>query len=216
MLQSEDALVIPLWLNGRAYLTMPSTFVSVRNPRTGLVLRRTPMCGATEALQAVESAQAALMPWSERPATGRAALLAQLSQALAGYASHFAALIVEETGMEMAAADAEVAAAIALMNCQVAGDGAAMPEVIAIIGDDLAPFSGTLSLAIPAMVAGSTVIVRPSPEAPSSLFALAELTGKCDFPAGVFNILHGGTSAVEGLRTSAVARLVCPRRERER
>ena len=215
MLQSEDALVIPLWINGRAYLTVAPTFVNVRNPRTGLVLRRTPMCGDREALQAVSSAQAALVPWNERSITCRSALFAELSRALAGYASHFSALITEENGMEIAAADAEVTAAIVLINNAAVGDGAGVPGVISIIGDAESSFLSVLSAAIPALMAGSTVIVRPRPEEPSSFFALAELTGQCGFPAGVFNILHGGERAVECLRTSGVTRLFSPRMKLE-
>ena len=96
MLHADDTLAIPLWINGHAYLTMTSAFLEVRNPANGKVLRRTPLCGSGEALEAVEAAQAALLPWAALAGTARVALLAAVGEALSSYADHFASLIVEE------------------------------------------------------------------------------------------------------------------------
>ena len=60
MSESDDVLAIPLWINGRAYLTMAPAFFDVRDARSGQVRRRTPLCGASEAQTAVASAQDAL------------------------------------------------------------------------------------------------------------------------------------------------------------
>ena len=40
-------------------------------------------------------------------------------------------------------------------------------------------------------MAGGTVVVVTHTEVPSSLFALAELTGRSDWPRGVFSLLYG-------------------------
>ncbi|MFZ4535114.1 aldehyde dehydrogenase family protein [Propionivibrio sp.] len=205
MLQIDEPLAIPLWINGHAYLTMAPAFLDVRNPASGVVLRRTPLCGAGEALKAVESAQAALAPWAARAATERAALLAAAGEALSGYAGHFSKLIVEESGKDAAAADAEVAEAVALLRAAVAGNASG---VVGIVGDVTSPLLGSLRIAVPALLAGAVVVIRPSPETPSSIFALAELTGRCGFPGGVFNILHGGEAAVEGLQSAVGASLL--------
>jgi len=196
MIESDDAPAIPLWINGHAYLTMASTFFNVCNPHTGEVLRRTPLCGADEALKAVEAAQAALLRWASETLSARAALLADVALALEGYAEHFAKLIVEETGKDAEAAAAEVAAAVALLRGAAAGD---VSGVVAVVSDDTAPLLGPLSRAVPALRAGATVVVKPSPKAPSPIFALAELTARNAFPGGVFNILQGDEAAVDGL-----------------
>ena len=53
MLQSGRSPVIPLWIKGHAFLTATSSFLDVRNPANGEVLRRTPLCGVREALIAL-------------------------------------------------------------------------------------------------------------------------------------------------------------------
>jgi acyl-CoA reductase-like NAD-dependent aldehyde dehydrogenase len=79
---------------------------------------------------------------------------------------------------------------------------------VAIVSDDSAPLLGPLRHAVPALLAGATVVVKPSPKAPSAAFALAELSARSAFPGGVFNVLHGDLAAIEGLcRLSEVSRL---------
>jgi len=198
MLQADAPPAIPLWINGHAFLTMAPGFLDVCNPMSGKVLRRTPLCGVGEAQKAVEAARVALAPWFAF-SSQRAAMLAAAGNALAGYADHFAKLIVEETGKDAAAADDEVAAAVALLRTATPSD---VSGVVGIVGDAALPLLGALQLAVPALVAGATVVIRPAPQAPSALFALAELTARCNFPGGVFNILHGAEDAVNGLRNA--------------
>jgi acyl-CoA reductase-like NAD-dependent aldehyde dehydrogenase len=198
MFQLEDPLAIPLWINGHAYLTMAPAFLDVRNLASGQVLRRTPMCGPDEAEKAVEAARAASGQWAAQTAGARADLLAAVSDALEGYASHFSGLLVEEAGMENDVATAEVNAAVALLR---APTERSVSGVLGIVGDSVKPLLGALQIAVPALVAGAVVVVRPHPETPSALFALAELTGRCGFPGGVFNVLHGGKPAIAGLRS---------------
>jgi len=77
----------------------------------------------------------------------------------------------------------------------VASDGG----VVAIVCDDRAPLAGLLQRAVPTLLAGSTVVAKPSPKAPSAAVALAELMAQSGFPAGAFNVLHGDLEAIEGL-----------------
>jgi succinate-semialdehyde dehydrogenase/glutarate-semialdehyde dehydrogenase len=84
---------------------------------------------------------------------------------------------------------------------------------VAIVSDDSAPLLGPLRHAVPALLAGATVVVKPSPKAPSAAFALAELSARSAFPGGVFNVLHGDLAAIEGLCVlSEVSRLLLCRR----
>jgi acyl-CoA reductase-like NAD-dependent aldehyde dehydrogenase len=210
MQEIDEPMAIPLWINGHAYLTMADSFFDVRNPKTGEVLRRIPLCGADAAGKAVDAAHGALAGWAAQPASARAALLVAVGEALESYADHFAGLLVEETGQEAAAAAAEVHAAVILLRGAAAvAVGEASAEVVAIVNDDTAPLLGPLSHAVPALLAGATLVFKPSAKAPSVLFALAELSAQSGFPAGVFNILQGDEAAVEGLcATHAVGALL--------
>lgn len=198
MTESDEILALPLWINGHAYLTMAPAFFDVRDPRSGRVRRRTPLCGAAEAQAAVASAGSALPSWAARTTVERAQLLTLVGDALAGYASHFAHLIAEETGKPGEAAAAEVSDAVALLRT-TSPDGGAAGGIVAVVSDDAAPLLGLLQSAFPALLAGATVVLKPSPKAPSAAFALAELTARSGFPAGVVNVLHGDLAAIEGL-----------------
>ncbi|WP_291993352.1 aldehyde dehydrogenase family protein [Candidatus Accumulibacter sp. ACC003] len=211
MLDPDAILAIPLWINGHAYLTMAPSFFDVCDPRSGQVKRRTPMCGAAEALTAVDAAQAALPDWAARTVGQRAALLAALADSLAEYEEHFAGLISEETGQEATLAAAEVAAVLRLLRAAASDPQAATTGgagVVAIVSDDSAPLLGALRHAIPALLAGATVVVKPSPKAPSAVFALAELSASSAFPGGVFNVLHGDLAAIEGLCAASAVSLL--------
>ena len=198
-MQNDDTLAIPLWINGHAYLTLAPEFVEVRNPASGQLLRRTPLCGAATAQHALAAAVAAAAPWAARPAAERAALLGALGEALAAYAAHFARLIVEESGLAYALAAAEVAAAVTLLRSPPAGGESGVLAIVA-----KSPLLSALQLAVPALLAGAVLVIRPLPQTPSAILALAELSGRCAFPGGVLNVLHGGDDAVAGLRSAGV------------
>jgi aldehyde dehydrogenase (NAD+) len=53
--------------------------------------------------------------------------------------------------------------------------------------------------AIPALAAGNTVILKPSPYTPLTSFLLAEAIAEADLPAGVFNLVTGGVEVGQQL-----------------
>ena len=197
MKENDVPLALPLWINGHAFLTVRPVFQDVLDPLSRKVLRRIPLCGPEEVQMATAAAQAALASWAGLSPKDRAALLAAVGGSLAGYSAHFVGLIAEESGKESTLALAEVDESVALLNSSIAG---ADSGVVAIIGNAAMPLLSVLHRAVPALMAGATLVVRPNPETPSALFALAELTARCGFPNGVFNIVHGGDEAVDCLR----------------
>ena len=57
-----------------------------------------------------------------------------------------------------------------------------------------------LRLAAPILAAGAAIVLRTDPSAPSALVALAELTARCGFPPGVFNVVHGRDAMLQQFR----------------
>ena len=55
---------IPLWIRGHAFLTVSDRFHDVVDPLTGEALYRVPLCGASEAAEAVASARNAQPGWA--------------------------------------------------------------------------------------------------------------------------------------------------------
>ena len=205
MTNSDDVPAVPLWLAGHAYLTLARRFVDVRETSSGRVLRRTPACGADEVRRALNAARQAQPDWYARVAGERGGLLDDLGDALLGYAGHFARLIEEESGGDGASATAEVREAVAVLRAAPsAALGAehlivAQPaSVLAIVGSAQAPLGALLRVAAPAWRAGAALVVLQPPRVPGAVFALAELSARCAFPAGVFNVLYGDAALVDG------------------
>lgn len=200
----EGPKAIPMWLNGHVFLTVTESFHEVINPATGEAVRRVPLCGAAEAAEAVRAAQGAQPGWAEMGLPARRVCLGRLADALAGYAAHFAKLLVEECGFATEQAASEVAAAVAALNTAMVGQ----TGIVGVVVDDSRPLFSCAESIAPALLAGATVVVKPSPKAPSAVFALCELSGRAEWPAGVLNLLQGDAAAIEGLCGAGVDRLV--------
>jgi len=67
----------------------------------------------------------------------------------------------------------------------------------------ITPWNGPLTLLLmkfaPALIAGCTVVAKPSPEAPLDAYVLADACEQAGLPAGVFNLVPGGREAGEYL-----------------
>ena len=160
MKENDAAQALPLWINGHAFLTVRPVFQDVLDPLSRKVLRRIPLCGFEEVQMATSAAQAALASWASLGAKARAALLSDVGGALAGYSAHFAGLIAEESGKESTSALAEIDESVAMLNSSIAG---ADSGVVAIIGNAAMPLLSALRLAVPALMAGAVLVVRPDP-----------------------------------------------------
>lgn len=71
--------------------------------------------------------------------------------------------------------------------------------VVAAIIPWNALFSTIAHKIAPALLAGCTVIVKASPEAPGAAYVMAEIAEKIGLPRGVFNIVTSGREASEHL-----------------
>lgn len=201
---ADGPLAIPLWINGHAYLSVGESFYDVVNPQNGEVLRRVPLCGAGEAAEAVAAARAAQPQWAAMGLNARHVCLTALADGLERYAGHFAKLLRQEVACDDAAAAAEVAAAVAVLRASAVGE----TGTVAVVVDPERPLSAVAAAIAPALLAGATVVVKPSPRAPAAVFALCELSARSEWPAGVLNLVQGDTAAIQGLCAAGVDRLV--------
>jgi len=200
----EGPMAIPLWVNGHAFLTAGNAFFDVVNPTSGEAIRRVPLCGADEAAEAVGAARAAQRDWAEMGLNARRVCLGQLADGLEKYGNQFGKLLREETGYDEERAQAEVAAAVAALRGTSVGE----TGVVAVVVDASRPLAGFAEAAAPALLAGASVVVKPSPKAPSALYALCELTARAEWPAGVLNLVQGDSAAITGLCAADIDRLL--------
>ena len=200
----EGPKAIPLWVNGHAFLTVTDAFFDVINPATDEAIYRVPLCGASEAADAVGAAQAAQPAWAMMGLPARRLCLEKLGEALDRYTGHFAKMLMKECGFDEARATAEVVEAVAALRSSAVGE----TGVFGLVLDASRPLAGLAEAISPDLMAGATVVVKPSLKAPAAVYALCELSGRAEWPAGVLNLMQGDTAAIAGLCAAGIDKLV--------
>ncbi|HUX32473.1 MAG TPA: aldehyde dehydrogenase family protein [Gemmatimonadaceae bacterium] len=163
---------------------------------------------------AVEAAHKAWPGWSRATGHLRAQILYYIAENLSVRADEFAARITAMTGVGRGTAAGEVQAAIsrlftyaawadkydgAVHHVPIRGVALAMNEPIGVVGIACAeanPLLGFVSLMAPAIATGNTVVMLPSEAHPLSAIDLYSVLDTSDVPAGVVNIVTGGTMAL--------------------
>lgn len=180
------------------------------NPATGEVIGRVPVTTLAELEATISKAKAAQVSWSLTPIDERCVLLKQACRNLGAAQDELQALIVSEMGKVLTEAMSEVEGVIdkddfvdlvSDANKPVCLDEKStvfrMPHgVVALCTPWNFPSDEILLLAIPALVAGNTIIVKPSEVTPMTgakvLSALMDV-----LPDGVANLVQGdGTVGV--------------------
>lgn len=183
-------------------VTATNTF-GVINPATGQVFAHAPECSKSQLDQAMEAASSAFKAW-QRDEGKRRQVLLDCAEAIKRATPELAKVLTMEQGKPLARATEEciggavwvqVTAGLKL-PVDVIQEGAV--EVIrkpyGVVGA-ITPWNFPLMLALwkigPALLAGNTVVLKPSPFTPLSSLKLGEILREV-VPAGVLNIVSGG------------------------
>ncbi|MDB6177321.1 aldehyde dehydrogenase family protein [Paracoccus sp. Z330] len=189
--------------------------LDVINPATGLVLGRAAASDADETAGAIRSAKAAQTEWASLPARERGKRVAAAARAVAEHAELIAQVLARETGKAIRTeCRGEVAVAADIMEFY-GGLGSELkgqtvpynPRMLTMTTREplgvvaaIVPWNVPLVLFAlkvgPALVAGNSVVVKSSEEAPFATFLMAEIM-MAHLPAGVLNIVNG-TGAICG------------------
>lgn len=181
--------------------------IPVHNPATGEVFTEAPAATADDLDRAVAAAVRAFPKWRDTSMADRKAALIKAADIIEAHADTLAALFTREQGRPLPGAKAEIAGAAMWLKAttmldipvEVTEDTAErrievhhvpLGVVCAIV-----PWNFPVLLASwkigPALVAGNTIVLKPSPFTPLTTLRIAELIRDC-FPAGVFNVICGG------------------------
>ncbi|WP_324607852.1 aldehyde dehydrogenase family protein [Streptomyces sp. NRRL F-5123] len=178
----------------------------VVNPATGLVVARAPACGPAELDAAMAAAQAAFPAWSADEKARRAALH-ETADAIVAAVDRLAPLLTAEQGKPGYEARGEIAGACAwlryyadldlpaetLLQDDENGRIAVMRRPFGVVAA-IAPWNFPVALALwkvaPALRAGNTVVLKPSPYTPLTTLAIGELLREV-LPPGVLNVVSG-------------------------
>jgi len=170
--------------------------------------------------RAVDAARAAAGGWRGTPFAERCALLRAVAAGIADRHLELAAVASLETGKSRTESIVEVQEAIDLITTYAdhmeANDGYVVPlasfvenernadvlrpyGVFAVIAPFNFPAALSIGMASSALIAGNTVVFKPSEETPRTGAILEEIFRAADLPPGAFNLVHGGESTGRAL-----------------
>lgn len=177
------------------------------NPATEKPICTFPLATRAHLDQAVAAAQKAFPAWRDRPLAERQALVTKLGDLVEQNKEAFIRLLITEQGKGRAGAEWEIGGSIYWLH-EVAKQS--LPaEVVVDKGDEqivtrrtpigvvggITPWNFPLLLAVwkiaPALVAGNTMVLKPSPFTPLCTLWFGELAQSV-LPPGVLNIISGG------------------------
>ena len=192
-------------INGESVTTEQTQ--PVYNPATRSVFAQVPDASQQQLDDTVQTAQVALKTWGVTAANDRQAALETYADLLEEHADAFMSLLTREQGKPRAGAEWEVLGSVAWLRAvasqrlpdEVVEDTDERRVVtrftpVGVVGA-IVPWNFPILLAIwkiaPALMSGSTMILKPSPYTPLCNLKLVELAQQA-FPPGVISALSGG------------------------
>ncbi|MGH2403759.1 MAG: aldehyde dehydrogenase family protein [bacterium] len=193
----------------------------VTNPATGEVVDDVPRGGAAEADQAVQAASKAFPAWRALPAARRGELVRASAERVLQHLEELAALLTSEQGKPLSEARLEIRRFVHTLehyaglaknlrggyvpNLDEGAYGMILKQPMGVVGA-IVPWNFPTTLLGnklgPALVAGNTVVAKPSETTPLTTLRIAALMHDGGLPAGVFNVVTGpgsvaGTALIE-------------------
>jgi acyl-CoA reductase-like NAD-dependent aldehyde dehydrogenase len=179
----------------------------VINPSTGAVLGQAPDCTSAQLDTAMAAAQRAFIEtdW-RRDEDARRSCLARVADVIETGMADLAPILVAEQGKPLLDANVELFTAVAWLRYfagletpaevfedEMTGRAEVIYRPLGVVAA-ITPWNFPLALAVwkiaPALRAGNTVVVKPSPYTPLTTLALGELLQK-ELPPGVLNVVSG-------------------------
>jgi aldehyde dehydrogenase (NAD+) len=193
------------WIAGTA-VSGGGEHIDVVDPATGRVVAAVPAGNAADVDRAVTAARSAFETWSTTPVVERAAVVKRISEGLKARGAEIAAAVTSEMGSPITFSRSVQAGLPVFTSGGVAGLAESFPwteeignslvvrEPVGVVGA-ITPWNYPLHQIVakiaPALLAGCTVVLKPSEVAPLSAGILAEITAGAGLPAGAFNIVYG-------------------------
>lgn len=185
--------------------------LEVENPATEQATGVVTQACSADVDAAVAAARAAFPGWAQRPAAERGAVLRRLREIIAERADVFADTVHREQGSPprvaralhvdtpLAVIDATLDALERFAFRRTVGNSQILREpagVVAAITPWNLPLHQVVVKVVPALAAGTTVVLKPAELTPLTAFELARAFEAAGLPAGVFNLIQGSGSVV--------------------
>jgi acyl-CoA reductase-like NAD-dependent aldehyde dehydrogenase len=191
-------------------------FIEVVNPSSGEAVGQMPLATRDHLDRAVAAAARAFKSWSQRSDADRAAVCRTIAEAIVANGEELAQLLTREQGkplnglgsrFEISGAVAwtrhtgELALPVEVLQDNDEGRVELHRKPIGVVGS-ITPWNWPVMIAcwhvIPALRAGNTVVIKPSPLTPLSTIRLVEIINQI-LPPGVVNIVTGDNALAAAL-----------------
>lgn len=187
--------------------TSSAAAIEVINPANEQVIARVPDASREELDAAVAAARSAWPSWRETPYAARQAALARIAGVLMDHVDELQALLTAEQGKPLADALGEIHAAAwwigetaryelpETVTDAMPGQRSITRHVPLGVVGGIVPWNFPVLLAVwkigPALLAGNTMVLKPSPLTPLTALRIGELL-RGVLPPGVLNVICGG------------------------
>jgi len=207
----------PNWIGGEWVPAQSGKTVVVDNPRNGQTIGHVADSDKGDVDAAVASAKAAFPAWRATPMKERVQILFRLKAIMEANIDELSWLLSHENGKLFGESKAEVEKGIECIEmgiaCSNMGAGEQMDVsrgvnckvtheplgVIACIAPFNFPTMVPLWMLPQALVAGNTVVIKPSEKVPYGSYKLAWMLKAAGLPDGVFNMVNGAKATVEAI-----------------
>ncbi|WP_413731372.1 succinylglutamate-semialdehyde dehydrogenase [Sodalis sp. RH20] len=190
-------------------------------PVSGALLWQGNEANALQVDEACRAARAAFPAWARRPLSGRVELLQAFAGLLAQHKTELASVISRETSKPLWESQTEVQAMINKVAISLTAYHARTAESVAAQGDGQASLRhrphGVLAVfgpynfpghlpnghIVPALLAGNTLVFKPSELTPMTAELTLRLWQEAGLPPGVINLVQGGRQTGMALAQSS-------------
>ena len=197
------------FINGE-WLAGSGAELATIDPSTGRQTWTSKQSTAEDVARATQAARDKFEAWALAPLDERIAVCTRFRDLLKEHSEELAAIIAEEVGKPLWEARTEVATMANKIDISVQAHGARTGENAAKVADGNAVlrhrphgvfavygpynFPGHLPNGhiVPALIAGNTVVFKPSEYAPRTAVKTVQLWEQAGLPAGVLNLVNGG------------------------
>lgn len=197
------------YINGE-WLAGSGAELATTDPSTGRQTWTSNESNEDDVARAAQAARDAFEDWALKPLEERTAICTRFRDLLKEHSEELAAIIAEEVGKPLWEARTEVATMANKIDISVQSYGARTGETNAKVADGNAVlrhrphgvfavygpynFPGHLPNGhiVPALIAGNTVVFKPSEYAPRTAVKTVQLWEQAGLPKGVLNLVNGG------------------------
>ena len=206
---------LQMYINGQFCNSSNGQWIAVLNPSTEEVISRQPEGTIEDVNRALDAARAAQKAWAKTPAIERAGYLLKMAEGIKKREKEFTEIIMREQGKTRTWASIEVGATIAYFEYMATFarhiEGEIIPsdrpnETILLTKKPIGVVAGILPWNFPffliarkagaALIAGCTIVIKPSQLTPENCTEFAKVVAETGLPAGVINIVTGKGSVI--------------------